>query len=97
MDLIDRDTLDDTFLRLNEDGWELTRYEHKRMESVLFEMPTVEAIPLNVIEEIKTEIENSSCGSWYVETPDKTLEKVVLLRMVDVLDIIDKKVKEHTK
>lgn len=54
-------------------------------------------IPLSVIEEIKTEIENSSCGSWYVENPDKTLEKVVLLRMVDVLGIIDKKVKEHTK
>lgn len=54
-------------------------------------------IPLSVIEEIKTEIENSSCGSWYVKGHDGKLEKDVLLKMVDVLDIIDKKVKEHKK
>lgn len=54
-------------------------------------------ISLSVIEEIKTEIENSSCGSWYVKGHDGKLEKVVLLKMVDVLGIIDKKVKEHTK
>jgi len=43
MRLIDADALDETFSRLNDDGWQLTRGDHKRMESVLFEMPTIDA------------------------------------------------------
>ena len=39
--LIDADTLVETFSRLNDDDWQLTRGDHKWMESVLFEMPTI--------------------------------------------------------
>lgn len=39
--LIDAGALDETFSRHNDDGWQLTRGDHKRMESVLFEMPTI--------------------------------------------------------
>lgn len=46
MRLIDADALDDTFIRLNADNWQLTWGEHKRMESVLFEMPTIDAVPV---------------------------------------------------
>ena len=33
------DDLDDTILRLNNDGWEITRNEHKLISNVLYEMP----------------------------------------------------------
>ena len=33
------DDLDDTVLRLNNDGWEITRNEHKLISNVLYEMP----------------------------------------------------------
>lgn len=35
---IDYRDLDDTIMRLNEQGWEITRYEYKRIDGVLFEM-----------------------------------------------------------
>lgn len=54
-----------------------------------------DAVPMSVIEEIKAEIAESSCGSWYVQNPDKTVEEEILVRMVDVLGIIDKRVKEY--
>ena len=31
--------LDDTILRLNNDGWGITRNEHKLISNVLYEMP----------------------------------------------------------
>lgn len=46
MRLIDADALDETFSKLNDNGWQLTRGDHKRMESVLFEMPAIDAIPV---------------------------------------------------
>ena len=33
------DDLDDTILRLNNDGWEITRHEYKLISNVLYEMP----------------------------------------------------------
>ena len=33
------DDLDDTILRLNNDGWGITRNEHKLISNVLYEMP----------------------------------------------------------
>lgn len=45
MRLIDADKLDDTIIRLNEEDWQITRYEYKRIEGVIFEMPTVQAVP----------------------------------------------------
>ena len=46
MRLIDADALDDAFIRLNADEWQLTRGDHDRMEAVLFEMPTIDAVPV---------------------------------------------------
>lgn len=46
MRLIDADALDETFSRLNDDGRQLTRGDHKRVEAVLFEMPTIDAVPV---------------------------------------------------
>ena len=42
MRLIDADTLDETVWRLNAEGWEITRGEYKRIDAVVFEMPTVQ-------------------------------------------------------
>lgn len=41
---IDADTFDDTVQTLNERGWHITRSEYKRMDSVLFEMPTADVV-----------------------------------------------------
>ena len=42
--LVDVSTLDDTVLKLNnERDAEITRYDYKRIDNVLFEMPTVVA------------------------------------------------------
>lgn len=46
MRLIDADALDETVQRLNEMGWGITRSEYKRIDGVLFEMPTVDAEPV---------------------------------------------------
>ena len=37
---IDADTFDDTVQMLNERGWHITNIDYKRMDRVLFEMPT---------------------------------------------------------
>lgn len=37
---IKRSDLDNTIIRLNNEGWEITGYEYKRIDRVLFEMPT---------------------------------------------------------
>ena len=42
MRYIDADALDDTVQRLNEQGWQITRGDYKRIDSVLFEMPTAD-------------------------------------------------------
>lgn len=90
MDLIDRQTINNTVIRLNEEGWEITRYEHKRITNVLCEMPTVDAVPMSVIEEIKADIIEMRKRDplyYYVSTED----------ILDwVLNTIDRKVKEHT-
>lgn len=41
---IDYRDLDDTIMRLNEQGWEITRYEYKRIEGVLFEMKQIKEL-----------------------------------------------------
>ena len=40
----DVDKLDDVVQRLNDEGWEITRYEYKRIESVLFEFPPADVV-----------------------------------------------------
>ena len=40
-DLKDYDTLDDTVVRLNSEGWQITRNEYKLIDRVVFEMPTL--------------------------------------------------------
>ena len=46
MRLIDVDALDKTVQRLNEMGRGITRNEYKRIDGILFEMPTVDAVPV---------------------------------------------------
>lgn len=52
MRLIDADTLEDVVTEIN-NRWEIpiTRYEFKRIESVLFEMPTIEAVPVSAAQD----------------------------------------------
>lgn len=42
MRLIDTDKLDDVVLDLNQKGWKITRNDYKRIDSILFEFPTVD-------------------------------------------------------
>lgn len=39
--LIDADMLDDVIMQMYENGSEITRYEYKMIDDVLFEMPTI--------------------------------------------------------
>lgn len=62
---IDYDKLDDNILALNEKGWEITRSEYKRIQSVMFEMIELE-IPNNatngeVIEAMFPQAEVKEC------------------------------------
>lgn len=41
---IDADAFDDTVKTLNEQGWNITRIDYKRMDRVLFEMPTADVV-----------------------------------------------------
>lgn len=47
---IDTDKLDDVVQRLNDAGWEITRSDYKRIESVLFEFPTADVVERKDIE-----------------------------------------------
>lgn len=58
MKLVDIDKLDDTIVRLNQDGWDITRNEYKRIADVLFEMPTEKAVPIKELEIIRSKLEN---------------------------------------
>lgn len=62
MRLIDADTLDDLICQLNEEGHEITRNEYKMIDNILFEFPTVDAIPISVIKDIKADIEAARYG-----------------------------------
>ena len=62
---IDADALDDTVQRLNEQGWQITRGDYKRIDSVLFEMPTADVKPVVRGEWIK-ESEYSVMGEGYM-------------------------------
>ena len=44
MRLIDADAVDDVIQTLNENGWHITRDEYKRIDRILFEIPTVDAV-----------------------------------------------------
>lgn len=41
---IDADAFDDTVQKLNEQGWYITNIDYKRMDNVLFEMPTADVV-----------------------------------------------------
>lgn len=58
--LIDADQLEDVVTKANEQGFDITRYEFKRIELVLFEFPTVEAEPVRH-------------GHWVESSEDGTL------------------------
>lgn len=40
-DLVDRSSLDDVVLRLNNSGYDITRQEYKLIDAVLFNFPTI--------------------------------------------------------
>lgn len=46
MRYIDADAFDDTVQKLNEQGWCITNIDYKRMDRVLFEMPTADVVPM---------------------------------------------------
>lgn len=97
MDLIDRQTINNTVIRLNEEGWEITRYEHKRITNVLCEMPTVDAVPMSVIEEIKAKIdfeEKWLTDIWFIDKKISTDD--VNIAMDGIRKFIERKVKEQT-
>lgn len=48
MRLIDADELEDVVTKANEQGFDITRYEFKRIELLIFEFPTVEAEPITL-------------------------------------------------
>lgn len=41
---VDVDMFDDTVQTLNEQGWHITNIDYKRMDRVLFEMPTADVV-----------------------------------------------------
>ena len=59
---------------------------NERLHKELDKIPTVEAIPLSVIDEIKAEIDALSDNEYFGN-----------LWMIDVKSIIDRKVKEYTE
>lgn len=83
MRLIDADQLEDVVTKANEQGFDITRYEFKRIKLVLFEFPTVDVEPVRHGHWIKNErysdeierhtvYECSECGElyyWY-DTPE---------------------------
>lgn len=46
MKMIDADELDDTIIRLNAEGWDITRSEYKIIAGVLHEMPSANPNPV---------------------------------------------------
>ena len=58
---INTGTFDDTVLRLNNQGWGITNIDYKRMDRILFEMPTAD-----VRENVK--------GEWLDTCPDEPLD-----------------------
>lgn len=72
MRLIDADALDDVITRLNfNENWGITRGEYKLINSVLFEFPTVDAVParhgkwyeLATYEGCEVDLRCSNCGA----------------------------------
>ena len=43
---IDADALDSVVLRMNTEGAQITRGEYKLIDSVIFEFPTIDAVPV---------------------------------------------------
>ena len=50
MRLIDADALDSVVFHLNTEGKQITRSEYKLIDNVIFEFPTIEAIPIEWLE-----------------------------------------------
>lgn len=46
MRIIDANKLDDVVVRLNSQDWQITRGEYKLINRVLFEFPSVDAVPV---------------------------------------------------
>lgn len=71
MRLKDYDNLEDTVQELNENGWEITRYEYKMIDRVLFEMSTIDTFPHG--EWISIDEELPEDGTWNLWTDGKSI------------------------
>lgn len=78
MRLIDADSLDNTIHRLNEQGWDITRSEYKRIDGVVFEMPTV-----CDIEAIRAEIKDAYDDNRACEQNDVAYGLKIALDIID--------------
>ena len=52
MTLKDYDILDTHILELNEKGWDIRRVDYKLINNVMFEMPTIDAIPKDEVKRL---------------------------------------------
>ncbi len=87
--LIDTDKLDETIINLNDKGWDITRSEYKRLGAILFEMPTVKAIPIEKLKQIRRELDELPI--YIAKFTDCT---EIHICKDSVLEIIDKAIKE---
>ena len=72
---IDADTLDETVQRLNEQGWHITRIDYKRMDSVLFEMPTADVVEV---------VRCKDCVNWQTDW-DTSYDGCHYCSMIDIV------------
>ena len=86
MDLIDRAEVKKRYpIMENDFGMVVNEGLHKELDKI----PTVDAVPMSVIEEIKAEITRLRKNKELLD------EQGVVIH--EVIDIIDRKVKEHTE
>jgi len=83
MDLIDRDELEKELQNSCND--------YSDTIHIVWDMPTVDAVPLSIIDEIKAEIEKLANDEWNSQVGS------VSQGLEDALEIIDEKVKEYAK
>ena len=74
MRLIDADALDSVVFRLNtEENAQITRLEYKLIDNVIFEFPTIDAVPVIRCKDCKW-FGKSGCAILIVDESDKPKE-----------------------
>ena len=70
---IDADALDSVVLRMNDEGAQITRGEYKLIDSVIFEFPTIDAVPVIRCKDCKW-FGKSGCAILIVDESDMPKE-----------------------